>query len=163
MSLNLSKLQAGGSDGEESACNARDLGSVTGSGKSPGEGNGNPFQYFCLGNPMNRGAWQATFHGAVKSQTQLRDWTTSPWLSHPPPLHLTLTWETDLTWFFLGSRSLQPLSGSCLPLFPGRKEWYAGVGTELLPFEMATDASWLSLSWLNQGSVVWDRIQIISN
>ena len=102
MSLNLSKLQAGGSDGEESACNVRDLGSITGSGKSPGEGNGNPFQYFCLGNPMNWGAWQATFHGAIKSQTQLRDWTTSPWLSHPPPLHLTLTWETDLTWFFLG-------------------------------------------------------------
>ena len=72
MSLNWSKLQAGGSD-EESACNARDLGSIAGSGKSPGEGNGNPFQYFCLGNPINRGAWQATFHGVTKSQTQLSD------------------------------------------------------------------------------------------
>ena len=46
-----------GSDGKESACNARDLGSVPGSGRSPGEGNGNPLQYSCLENPMDEGAW----------------------------------------------------------------------------------------------------------
>ena len=47
----------GGSDGKESAYNAGDLGSIPGSGRSPGEGNGNPLQYFCLKNSMDRGAW----------------------------------------------------------------------------------------------------------
>ena len=47
-------LNPGGSDGEESACSVGDLGLIPGSGKFPGEGNGNPFQYSCLGNPMNR-------------------------------------------------------------------------------------------------------------
>ena len=44
-----------------------------GQGKSPGEGNGNPLQYSCLGNPMGRGAWRATVHGVAKSQTRLRE------------------------------------------------------------------------------------------
>ena len=57
----------GGSDGKESACNAGNLGSVPGSGRSPGEENGNPFQYSCLGKPMDRGAWWATVHGGHKS------------------------------------------------------------------------------------------------
>ena len=61
----------GGSDGKESACNAGDLGSIHGSGRSPGEGNGNPFQYSCLGNPIDRGAWWATVHGVAKSWTRL--------------------------------------------------------------------------------------------
>ena len=43
-----------------------DTGSVPGLGRSPGEGNGNPLQYSCLGNPMDRGAWQATVHGIAK-------------------------------------------------------------------------------------------------
>ena len=43
--------------------------SIAGSGRSPGEGNGNPLQYSCLGNPMNRGAWRATVHRDTKSQT----------------------------------------------------------------------------------------------
>ena len=47
----------GGSDSKVSAYNARDLGSIPGSGRSPGEGNGNPLQYSCLENPMDRGAW----------------------------------------------------------------------------------------------------------
>ena len=55
--------------GNESACRARDTSSVPGSGRPSGEGN--PLQYYCLGNPMDRGAWQATIHGATKSQTQL--------------------------------------------------------------------------------------------
>ena len=49
--------------------NARDTGLVPGSGRSPGEGNGNPFQYSFLENPMDRGAWQATVHGIAKSRT----------------------------------------------------------------------------------------------
>ena len=56
----------GGSDGEESACSAGDAGSVPGSGRSPGEGNGNPLQYSCLGNPMDRGAWWATAPGVAR-------------------------------------------------------------------------------------------------
>ena len=46
----------------------RDVGSVPGRGRSPGEGHGNPLQYSCLGNPMDRGAWQATVHGVAKSR-----------------------------------------------------------------------------------------------
>ena len=53
----------GGSDGKESACSAGDLDLILGSGRSPGEGNGNPLQYFCLENPMDRGAWRAAVHG----------------------------------------------------------------------------------------------------
>ena len=56
----------GGSDGEESAGNAGDLGSVPGSGRCPGEGNGNPLQYSCLENSMEREAWQATVHSITE-------------------------------------------------------------------------------------------------
>ena len=56
---------------EESACNAGDLGSIPGSGKSPGEGNDNPLQYSCLEIPMDGGAWQAIVHEVAKSWTQL--------------------------------------------------------------------------------------------
>ena len=58
----------GSSDGEESACNAGDPGSIPGSGRSPGEGNGNPFQHSCLENAMDRGAWWPIGHGVTKSQ-----------------------------------------------------------------------------------------------
>ena len=54
---------------KESACNVGDLGLTPGSGRSSGEGNGNPLQYSCLGNPMDRGAWRATVHGITKNQT----------------------------------------------------------------------------------------------
>ena len=59
----------GGSNGEESACDAGDLGSIPGSGRSPGEGNGNLVQCSHLGNSMDRGAWWATVHGVSKSWT----------------------------------------------------------------------------------------------
>ena len=61
----------GGSDGKASVYNSGDPGSIPGSGRSPGEGNGTPLQYYCLENPMDRGAWQATLCGVAKSQTQL--------------------------------------------------------------------------------------------
>ena len=60
----------GGSDSKESVYNAGDPGSIPGSGKSPGEGNGNPLQYLCLENTIDRGAWWATVQGVAKSQTQ---------------------------------------------------------------------------------------------
>ena len=59
----------GGSEVKASACNAGDLGSISGLGRSPGEGNGNPLQYSCLENPMDRGAWWAAVHGVAKSRT----------------------------------------------------------------------------------------------
>ena len=65
----------GGSDGKASAYNAGDPGLIPGSGRSPGEGNGNPLQYYCLENSMDRGAWQATVHGVEKSWTRLNDFT----------------------------------------------------------------------------------------
>ena len=63
------------SDDKESACNIGDPGLITGSERSSGEGNGNSLQYSCLENPMDRGDWQGTVHGVIKSQTQLSDWT----------------------------------------------------------------------------------------
>ena len=64
-----------GSDGKESAYSAGDPGSILDLGRSPGEGNGYPFQYSCLEKSMVRGAWQATVHGVAKSWTQLNDST----------------------------------------------------------------------------------------
>ena len=60
----------GGSDSKESACSA---GLIPGSGRSPGEGNGNPLQSCCLENPIDREAWWATVHGVGKSRTRLRN------------------------------------------------------------------------------------------
>ena len=61
----------GGSEDKESTCNAGDLSLSPGSERYPGEGYGNPPQYSCLGNPMDRGAWWATVHGVAKSQLGL--------------------------------------------------------------------------------------------
>ena len=65
----------GGSEVKASARNAGDLGSIPGSGRSPGEGNGNPLQYSCLENPMDGGAWWAAVHGVAKCRTRLSDFT----------------------------------------------------------------------------------------
>ena len=73
MIQNLKSYFLGGSEGKESACNAGDQGSILGSGRSPGEGNGNLLWYSCLENSVDRGAWQATVWGIAKSQTQLSD------------------------------------------------------------------------------------------
>ena len=62
-----------GSDSKETSCNAGDLGSIPGSGRSLGEGNDFPLQYSCLENSMDRGAWWATVHEVAKGQTQLSD------------------------------------------------------------------------------------------
>ena len=62
------------SDGKESACSAGDLSSIPGLGRSHREGHGNPLQYSCLENPMDRGAWRAAVHGVSKSWTQLSDY-----------------------------------------------------------------------------------------
>ena len=83
----------GGSEGKESVCNAGDLGSISGSGRSPGEGNGYPLQYSCLENPMDRGAWQVQ---SVGSQRVRHSRATNFHFFFPPPNlssmdHLSLT------------------------------------------------------------------------
>ena len=67
------KVFPGSSGCKESACKVGDPGSIPGSGRSPGEGNGNSLWYSYLENSMNRGAWQATVHGVAKGWTQLSD------------------------------------------------------------------------------------------
>ena len=76
MAYHLSLLLGfpGGSVVKNLPANAGDLGLIPGLGRSPGEGNVNPLQYFCLGNPMDRGAWWATVHGVAKRQIQLSNW-----------------------------------------------------------------------------------------
>ena len=69
------------------ACNAGELGLILGSGRSPRERNGNPFQYFCLENSMDGEAWWATVHGVAKSHTRLSDFTSLlHLLSMAPPI-----------------------------------------------------------------------------
>ena len=70
MYLSLSSGFPGGSDGKESTCNAGDPGLIPGLGRSPGEGNGYPFQYSCLKNSMDRGHWWATVHRVTKDMTE---------------------------------------------------------------------------------------------
>ena len=60
------------SDSKESTCNGGDLGSIPGLGRFPGGGLGNPLQYSCLENPMDRTAWRVLVHRVIKSQTQLK-------------------------------------------------------------------------------------------
>ena len=62
----------GGAEVKASACNVEDLGFISGLGRSPGEGNGNPLQYSCLGNPMDRGTWQSIVHDVTESDMTLQ-------------------------------------------------------------------------------------------
>ena len=71
----LTQSFPGGSDGKASAYSAGDPGLIPGSGRSPGEGNGNPLQYSCLENPMDGGTWWATVQGVAKSWTRQGDFT----------------------------------------------------------------------------------------
>ena len=64
--FSMSEVLPFSSDGKESACNAEDPGSIPGLGRSSRRGSGNPLQYSCLENPMNRGAWRATVHGVTE-------------------------------------------------------------------------------------------------
>ena len=89
----------GGSEVKASACNIGDLGSIPGSGRSPGEGNGSPLQYSCLENPMDRGSWQATVHGVAKSWTQLSDFTSLHFIQHEGPLQKEMaTYSSLVAW-----------------------------------------------------------------
>ena len=72
-----------GSDGQESACNAGDLGSIPGSERSPGEGNGCQLHYFCLENPMDRGAWRATAPTCLTAAAAAKSLQSCPTLCDP--------------------------------------------------------------------------------
>ena len=71
LTLDSHRILGKASDSIESACNVGHPDSIPGSGSAPGEGNGNPLQYSCLENPMDRGAWRATVRGIGKTMTQL--------------------------------------------------------------------------------------------
>ena len=99
------------SNGKESACNAKDRGSIPGSGRSPGEKNGYPPQYSCLENFMDRVAWWATVHGVTKSQTQLSDWYFyTLFHSHFPLIHQRL-WHFHQKWICLTKGSFKTSYG----------------------------------------------------
>ena len=77
------------------SANAGDVGLIPGSGRSPGEGNGNWLQYSCLDNPMDRGAWRATVHGVAKSHTQLSDQNKT---KNKKNNDNNISVDTDFTW-----------------------------------------------------------------
>ena len=85
----------GGSDSKESTCIAGDPGSIPGSGRSLGEGNGKPLQYSCLENPMGRGGWWATVHGVTRVRPHLT--IEPPWeIPEDPGIEsaLSLLWQS---------------------------------------------------------------------
>ena len=96
------------------AGDVRDANSIPGLGRSPGEGNDNPLQYFCLGNPLDRGAWRDTVHGVTKSQTQQK------WLS----MHTrSPSWVITRSWVCCPPRFIQRSSGAGKPGSPVNNPW----------------------------------------
>ena len=86
--------------GKESAYNAEDLGSIPGSGRPSGEGNGNPLQYSCLENPMDRGAWWAKVHGATRVRHDLVT-KTNQWSKMENILFNSFWWKWKMCLLFL--------------------------------------------------------------
>ena len=138
---NLKSYMPDGSDGKASAYSAEDLGSIPGSGRSPGEGNGNPLQYSCLENPMDRGAWWATVHGVAKSQTRLSNFF--------------FILVPTLCWPAVGHQALPELSKPQYPYPKLEIQLYELQSAFLLCFHTLLKA--LSSSWLYDitDQVVW--------
>ena len=91
-----------GSAVENPPANAGDAGLIPGSGRSPGEGNGNPLQYSCLENPMGRGVWRATVPGVSRSQTRHSNSSNRLHLPHPPPQCTDCFFPSVLLWDLSG-------------------------------------------------------------
>ena len=119
-------LAWGKAEVKASTCNVGDLGSIPGSGRSPGEGNGTPLQCSCLENPMDEGAWWAAVHGVAKSRTRLSDFTftftsievVSPFLPRPES-YLTLAMSLCLA----GLVTVQQWHESVLPWLRASVSW----------------------------------------
>ena len=109
-----------------SAGDTGDLGLIPGSGRSPGGGHGNPLQYSCLENPMDRGAWWATVHGVTKSQTRLINYTRVYTHTHRLP---RTGLKTILQWVFLmtlpSQTALWPLGEGCFIYFSMNMDYFA--------------------------------------
>ena len=149
----------GGSDGKASGCNVGDSGLIAAWGRSSGERNGNPLQYPCLENPMEKAAWYTTVHGVAKSQTQLSDFTDS--LTH---YHLIMACSLSLDvgiffwwvpassdqwlfnsylrlWFFQEKIIERP---SALPSWPNLFYCYSGCKNNYF-FTVTDDPIWLNV------------------
>ena len=116
-----------GSDSKVSVYHAGDLGSIPGWGRSTGEGNGNPLQYFCLENPMDRGAWQATVRGVAKSRTRLSGFTfiLAQMVKNLPTMQET--WFDSQVGKIPWDGNGKSLQNSCLENFMDRGAWQATV------------------------------------
>ena len=119
----------GGSEGKEPACNTGDLGSITGLGISPWEGNGNPLQYFCLENPMDRGAWQATVYRVQKS------WT---WLKQPKTPQFSCSVVSDYLWPHESQHARPPCPSPTPGVHPDSRpssQWcHPAISSSVIPF-----------------------------
>ena len=132
----------GGSVGKESACTAGDPSSIPELGKSPGEGNGNPLQYSCLGNPMDRGAWQAIVHWVARVGYDLA--------AKPPP-PLSDKWM-GVSIFCSGICSAHSCHFCSCSIVPSQeKQWYWPFVNFFLTFwsfniSKYSDSNWIEFS-----------------
>ena len=94
----------GGSDGKQSACSTGDPGSIPGSGRSPGEGHGNPLQYSCLEHSMHEESWRATVRGGAQSRIRLSDFTFMHWRRQWQPTPVSLPGESQGRGSLVGCR-----------------------------------------------------------
>ena len=131
----------GGSDSKPSACNEEDLGSIPGSGRSPGEGNGNLFQFSCLENSMDGGAWWAIVHGVTESQTRL-----SSFASLVLPLPLETFWYYWHIYFLLCYKLTRQNYQSC---FRSHSYLYFSTSLPFLVLPLSSGTFFSYLLWYN--------------
>ena len=132
--------------GKESACSTGDSASIPRSGRSPGEGNGNPLQYSCLENPKDRGAWRATVHGVAKNETQLNEYfAVVQWLVMSDFLH-----PHELQHVRIPCPSLSP--GVCANSCPLSQWYHPTISSSVIPISSCPQSSPASepfpMSWL---------------
>ena len=123
--------------GKESVCSAGDPGSISGSGRSPGEGNSNPLQYSCLENPMDRGAWQATVHGVTRVGCNLSTSPHTEWSKSERGKQISYSnayvWNLEklYKWAYLQSRNRDTnVENKCMDTKAGKEEvgWTGRLG-----------------------------------